>query len=55
MCLPTLAASLVRFLGLLGEAMEELLQRSGFGALYFSGVCEWKVLMQKCLSATQHL
>jgi len=32
--------------------MEEILQRNGFGALYFSGVCECRMLMQKCLSAT---
>jgi len=26
--------------------MEELLQKNGFGALYFSGVCECRMLMQ---------
>jgi len=46
MCLPALVVSLVRFLGLLGEAMKELLQRNGFRALCFSGVCECRMLMQ---------
>jgi len=45
MCLPALAASLVRFLGLLGEAMEKL-QRNGFGALCFFEVFKCKMLMQ---------
>jgi len=47
MCLPALAASLVCFLGLLGEAMEELLQRNGFGALCFE-ICKCRMLMPMC-------
>jgi len=45
MCLLALATSLVRFLGLLGEAMEELLQRNGFGDLRLE-VYKCRMLMQ---------
>jgi len=47
MCLPALATSLVRFLGLLGGGHGRTfeLQRNGFGALCFSEVCKCKMPM----------